>query len=309
MMRVLPKTLWLFAATSTLLTTQINAYCARCMKIEEERAKEKAAHPQPWTYYDDQIGLHSASKGEPTNADTNKGEATRDQDAESADKEKDELPSSSQSEQLSFLAAFYLAQSQENWQNGNQNSRNSSTNINPFEEDDVSKREKELLQPNSKTPSADDRTGYFGGGMSSTSTVSPSYSTLFTILKTKDFLETLDGSFTLFVPSNEALRKLPPGTLTELIKPENREKLATLVSNHVVARKMLRKDFEAYNEQEIKAISGRNLTVRFQKGNLSVDDAQILRIEPAGYDGVIYIIDKVLIPKNFISLDEREGNK
>lgn len=307
MMRVLPKTLWLFAAASTLLTTQINAYCARCMKIEEERAKEKAAHPQPWTYYDDQIGLRSASKGESTDAEAKKEEAVP--DGQSVNKEKDGSPSSSNRDQLSFLATSYLAQSQGNWQNRSQNSTSSPANVGPFEEDDVSKQEKKLLKGNSKIPSDDDQTGYFGGGMSSTPKPSPSFSTLFTILKTKDFLETLDGSFTLFIPSNEALRKLPPGTLIELIKPENQEKLAALVSNHVVAKKMLRKDFEAYNEQEIKAISGRNLTVRFQNGNLSVDDARILRIEPAGYDGVIYIIDKVLIPKNFISSNGQGGNK
>ena len=64
----------------------------------------------------------------------------------------------------------------------------------------------------------------------------------------------------------------------------------------MIARKILKKDFETYNDYEIKAISGKNMTLRFKDGKLSINDAQILRAEPAGYDGVIYIIDKVFIP-------------
>src|SRR5262245_22558436 len=54
MIRILPKTLWILAAISTVFTSEISAYCARCVKIEEERAKEQAEHPQTVGYYDDQ---------------------------------------------------------------------------------------------------------------------------------------------------------------------------------------------------------------------------------------------------------------
>lgn len=56
---VLPKAAAILIAMSTLFTNQVNAYCSRCVKIEEERAKEQAAHPQLLRYYDDPISLNS----------------------------------------------------------------------------------------------------------------------------------------------------------------------------------------------------------------------------------------------------------
>ena len=121
------------------------------------------------------------------------------------------------------------------------------------------------------------------------------YSALNTIFYTKGFLETLDESFTLLLPTNEALQQLQPGILESLFLPENEQKLALLVSNHVVAIKILKSDFEKFNNKEIKAISGRNLTFRSKDGKFSVENANVLQIKPAGNDGVIYIIDKVLL--------------
>jgi uncharacterized surface protein with fasciclin (FAS1) repeats len=122
----------------------------------------------------------------------------------------------------------------------------------------------------------------------------PNYSSFYTLFKTKDFLETLDGPFTLFIPTNEAILKLPPDFLANLTKPENKEKLAAIVSNHLVAKKFLKKDLIEQSNKEIKAISGRNLRIRSDQGKISIDNAKIIEIEPAGYDGVIYIIDQVL---------------
>ena len=84
------------------------------------------------------------------------------------------------------------------------------------------------------------------------------------------------------------------GTIALLSKPENQEKLSAIVSNHVVATKILKKDFETQINREIKSLSGKNLTIRSENGKLTVDGAQVIRIEPAGYDGVIYVIDQVL---------------
>lgn len=214
MMRVLSKTLFIFASISTLSIFQISASCARCEKIEKERAQEQAEHPQSWQYYEEQ------SKSEPLSKNTD----------------------------TASLIASYIAQ-------------------------EIFQTQPQLL-----------------------SSESNSYSTLYTIFKTKLFLETLDGAFTLLLPTNVALRQIPTATLIELTKPEGQEKLAALISNHLISKKILKKDFETYKKQEIKAISGRNLTINSENGKLTIDGAEIVRIEPAGYDGVIYIINKVLIP-------------
>lgn len=121
-----------------------------------------------------------------------------------------------------------------------------------------------------------------------------SYSALYTILKTKNFLETLDEPFTILVPTNAALQKLPAGTLEKLAKEENSEELARLISNHVIAKKLLKQDFETYKNKEVKAISGRNLTLSTKNGKLFLDDAQVIDIDPAAYQGVIILINKVL---------------
>ena len=322
MTRILPKVLWIFAATSTLFATQLNAYCARCERIEKEREIEQTKNPQKAGYYDDQISIHSSntetlpstrpaqSEKRVLNPRNNRSLSPQTTANENSSTPLDDSRSLSQAyfdeEPLSFITSAYLAQNQRNQIDSlRQNPLSSSRREDFFEENDVIEQERKTLNQqginarqnrNGNTDSAD-QSGYFGGSSSPAISQNHSYSTLYTILKTRLFLETLDGSFTLFIPTNEALSKLPPGTLIELTRPENQEKLAALVSNHVVARKMLRKDFEAYEDQEIKAISGRNLTVHSHDGKLIINGAHILRIEPAGYDGIIYIIDKVLIPE------------
>jgi uncharacterized surface protein with fasciclin (FAS1) repeats len=216
MMCFLPKTVMILAVISTLSVNQMYAYCARCVKIEEDRAKEQAAHPQAWGYYDE--GSSTQIQGPLT--------ASNDTLADASEANRDS------------------------------NSPNPYTNAIPLK----------------------------------------AYSTIYTIFKTKNFLETLDGTFTLFIPTDAALQQLPPGTLTDLTRSENEERLALLVSNHLVPKKLLRKDFSNKENLVVKTISGRNHTLSTKDGKLYIDDIQILRAEPAGYDGVIYVIDKVLNP-------------
>lgn len=258
------KSILTLALISLLLTNQADArHCDRCEKIEAERAEEKEKHPKPWLYYDNQISLQT-NEDRVSKSDSN------------------------------------LSPAKTETSNPHSNDPNDAPKENFFEEQEVLKSDA-LLKLSQKvkgvpeTPQ-EDQAGYFGGKQSVPSTAPSSYSALNTMLRTKDFLETLDGSFTIFVPTNDALSLLPPGTLVELIQPENQEKLATFVSQHVVARKLLRKDFETHRDQEIKSIGGRNLTLSSKNGTLTVDNANVLSVEPDGYDGVIYIIDKCLIP-------------
>ncbi len=297
-MQFLSKALWIIVTVSPLLNGQIHAHCARCERIEKERAIEQTKNPKPAGYYDDQISLHSSTEetsssddslsDTKTRSDTKKNLNNTNQRHPTNKKKPSKTSPDSQDstsnlsqlyleENLNLFEASYLAQNTSNTERfektGNSQANTNSTSFNRNEESN-SPRE----------------------GNASSLPEDRAYSTLLTALKTRLFLETLDGSFTLFIPTNAALRKLPPGTLIELAGPENQEKLAALISNHVVAKKILRKDFEALEDQEIKAISGRNLMIHAHNGQLTVNGAQILRIEPAGYDGVIYIIDKVLIP-------------
>lgn len=281
MIRVLPKAIMIATVMSTLfLTSQIEAYCSKCVKIEEERAKEQAANPQPFRYYDDQISLRTE---EDNTSETGSGalkgstyRSTKEKDKSSKPVKKAEDSQTQKNSTEQFLAL---------------NENGQPKNVEFFEEDtsglnqNPSDKQQDSLQEsmpsNSTNPS---------------NISSQAYSTIYTIFKTKNFLETLDGSFTLFIPTNEAIQLLPPGTLMNLIRPENAENLAALVSNHIVAKKILKKDFNDYNNLEIKAVSGRNLTLSSKNGKLFIDNVQILRAEPAGYDGVIYVIDKVLSP-------------
>ena len=321
MIRVLPKTLWLVVAFSTLLTNQISAYCSRCVKIESERAKEEAEHPQTFHYYDDQMGLHPKSESKAASDPSEVQEEDLSGSAYRSSKEggkNSQNPSGTSDRTIDssknipknmnalFLAASYLTQDQTSLRDTVVHSVNSPKPTSPpdlpfkeefFEEGDGMRTENSSIPLHEN--SNDLKKAYLKNESPlSTPSFKPTYSMLLTILKTKFLLETLDGSFTLLVPTNEALNKLPPGTLIELAKPEHQDELAALVSNHVIAKKILKHDFETHRNREIKAISGRNLTIHSENGKLTVDGAQILRIEPGGYDGVIYIIDKVLIPKS-----------
>lgn len=264
MMRILPQIIITVAFISTLFANQIDAYCTKCVKIEEERAKEQAANPEPWRYYDDIVTLNKS----PPHFSSEQERSVN------SSKSSDSSSNSSQPKEKANFLTY--------------NSNKPSINEDFFEENETLKALNKETSSTGETPSEK-----ITKISHSPATDPKIYSTIYTIFKTKNFLETLDGSFTLFIPTNEALKQLPPETLINLTRPENEEKLASLVSNHVVARKLLIKDFINYNDLEIKAISGKNLTLSSKDGKLYIDDAQILHVKAAGYDGVIYLIDKV----------------
>lgn len=257
MMHTVLRTITIATALSTLFSSQVNAYCSRCVKIETERAKQQAEHPQPVGYYDDQDKPLKNDETLPSDQENRENFKGAYLEAKSSKK-----TASLQTDHSKYLADNDVAPLKE--------TKNSS-----------------ILGGYSDNPRLSQTTDL---------SLSKAYSVIYTVLKTKNFLETLDGSFTLFIPTNQALQALSPHTMIGLTQPENAEKLAALVSNHVVAQKILRKDFIDNNETEIKALSGRNLTLSYKEGNLYIDQVKILRVEPAGHNGVIYVIDQVLVP-------------
>ena len=103
------------------------------------------------------------------------------------------------------------------------------------------------------------------------------------------------GPFTVFAPTDEAFAKLPKGTVEELLKPENREKLARILKYHVIAGKVsLAKALEA---GEAATLQGSKITAKFDGGRVLIGPATLLKADITASNGVIHVIDQVLLPK------------
>ncbi len=102
------------------------------------------------------------------------------------------------------------------------------------------------------------------------------------------------GPFTVFAPTNEAFAKLPAGTLEELLKPENKEKLAAILTYHVVAGKVMSTDLS--NGQKAATVNGQEVTITIGDG-VQVDAATIAAADLEASNGVIHVVDSVLMPK------------
>lgn len=122
------------------------------------------------------------------------------------------------------------------------------------------------------------------------------FTTLVAAVVAAGLAETLSGAgpFTVFAPTNEAFSKLPAGTVEELIKPENKEKLAAILTYHVVAGKALSSDLS--DGQLIKTVNGQEVTVSVGD-HVKVDGAVVVTPDLEASNGVIHVIDSVIMPK------------
>jgi uncharacterized surface protein with fasciclin (FAS1) repeats len=102
------------------------------------------------------------------------------------------------------------------------------------------------------------------------------------------------GPFTVFAPSDEAFAKLPKGTVETLLKPENKEKLKAILTYHVVPGKVMAKD--VVNVKGAKSLNGQRIDVKVNGGKVMVDGAQVLTTDIACTNGVIHVIDSVILP-------------
>jgi uncharacterized surface protein with fasciclin (FAS1) repeats len=130
-----------------------------------------------------------------------------------------------------------------------------------------------------------------------TAVAAGSFKTLVTAVKAAGLAETLKGKgpFTVFAPTDEAFAKLPTGTLENLLKPENKEKLKGILTYHVVAGKVMAKD--VVTMKEAKTVNGQMLTITVKDGKVMVDNANVVKTDVAASNGVIHVIDAVLLPK------------
>ena len=135
------------------------------------------------------------------------------------------------------------------------------------------------------------------GNIVATAVAAGSFKTLAKALDAAGLVKTLEGPgpFTVFAPTDEAFAKLPAGTVENLLKPENKEKLRRILTYHVVSGKVMAAD--VVKLQTAKAVSGDTLTVQAQGGTVRVDAARVTKTDIAASNGVIHVIDAVMLPK------------
>jgi uncharacterized surface protein with fasciclin (FAS1) repeats len=123
----------------------------------------------------------------------------------------------------------------------------------------------------------------------------PDFSTLVKALIAADLVSTLEGSgpFTIFAPTNEAFAKVPPATIKELLKPENKAKLASILTYHVLPGK-----FEASKVKagKVKTVNGKELNIAVNGSEVKINNSRVIKTDIIGSNGVIHVIDTVLMP-------------
>jgi uncharacterized surface protein with fasciclin (FAS1) repeats len=123
------------------------------------------------------------------------------------------------------------------------------------------------------------------------------FKTLATALKSADLVKTLKGKgpFTVFAPTDEAFAKLPKGTVEDLLKPENKKKLAGILTYHVVPGNVLAAD--VIKLSKAKTVQGSEVTITVKDGKVMVDNANVTATDIKCTNGVIHVIDAVILPK------------
>ncbi len=129
-----------------------------------------------------------------------------------------------------------------------------------------------------------------------TAAAAGSFKTLVAAVKAAGLVETLKGAgpFTVFAPTDDAFGKLPAGTVEDLLKPENKEKLQAILTYHVVAGKVMANDV-AGKQMNAKTVQGGDLKVNGMNG-VRINDAMVTKADIATDNGVIHVIDTVLLP-------------
>ena len=123
----------------------------------------------------------------------------------------------------------------------------------------------------------------------------PNFSTFVTALQAADLANVLQaqGPFTVFAPTNDAFAKLPNGVLQDLLKPENKDKLRVILLYHVVPGKVLSSDVKT---MKAKSVNGKDLNIVVNGRSVKVNNANVTKTDIVGSNGVIHVIDTVLLP-------------
>jgi uncharacterized surface protein with fasciclin (FAS1) repeats len=129
-----------------------------------------------------------------------------------------------------------------------------------------------------------------------TAVAAGSFKTLAAALQAAGLIETLKGKgpFTVFAPTDAAFAKLPAGTVESLLLPENREKLRRILTYHVVSGAVT--SDSVVTMTSAKAVSGDTITIKTMAGKVMVDNAHVTTTDIITSNGVIHVIDSVIIP-------------
>jgi uncharacterized surface protein with fasciclin (FAS1) repeats len=129
-----------------------------------------------------------------------------------------------------------------------------------------------------------------------TAVAAGSFNTLVAAVQAAGLVETLkgDGPFTVFAPTDDAFAKLPDGTVEMLLLPENKDKLVAVLTYHVVAGKVMSGDI-AGKRVAPETLQGRPIAVNATSG-VMVNDANVVAADVEASNGVIHVIDTVLLP-------------
>ena len=122
------------------------------------------------------------------------------------------------------------------------------------------------------------------------------FKTLAAALEAAGLVSTLKGAgpFTVFAPTDEAFAKLPAGTVENLLKPENKQQLTEILTYHVVAGKVMAADVAGIDEA--KSVNGKMIDIEVEGSTVKVNDAAVTAVDIAASNGVIHVIDKVIMP-------------
>jgi len=125
-----------------------------------------------------------------------------------------------------------------------------------------------------------------------------SFNTLVAAVKAAGLVDTLKGSgpFTVFAPTDEAFAKLPAGTVEDLLKPENKDKLVQILTYHVVPGKVMSADI-AGKMMAAKTVEGSEVKIDASSG-VKIDNANVTQADISADNGVIHVIDAVILPQS-----------
>ncbi|QQS40767.1 MAG: fasciclin domain-containing protein [Acidobacteriota bacterium] len=122
------------------------------------------------------------------------------------------------------------------------------------------------------------------------------FNTLVAAVKAADLVDTLKGKgpFTVFAPTDDAFKKLPAGTVENLLKPENKDMLVKVLTYHVVSGKV--KAADVVKLDSAKTVQGQSVAIKVKDGKVMVDKANVIKTDVEASNGVIHVVDSVLLP-------------
>ncbi len=129
-----------------------------------------------------------------------------------------------------------------------------------------------------------------------TAVAADGFNTLVTAVKAAGLVDTLkgEGPYTVFAPTDEAFAALPDGTLGNLLKPENKHKLVSILTYHVVSGKVMAADVVELSHA--KTVNGQLVAINVMGETVKVDNATVIKTDIECTNGVIHVIDAVLLP-------------